>query len=97
VQEELTEDETIQYLELQEQVNSSRLIELRSDPLENTEKAFEELERVTCHLEGVSGRAREKYRQLADNIEEEFREYIRDHEEISEEDVGWNSAVSFSY
>lgn len=96
-EEEISEEDAIGYLELQEQVENSQLIELRNDPLEDAEKAFEELERVKGHLEGVSDRMRETYREVADEIEGEFREYIDEHEKISENDVEWTSATSFTY
>jgi hypothetical protein len=97
VEDEMDEKEAIKCLKLMDKVERSNMIQLRYDPVENTEEASKEFEQVVYHLNGVSERARDKYRNLSSEIEDTYKDYIREHDELSERDVEWVSPIHIDY
>lgn len=95
--EKMNEDEVKNYLEKMGKLERSNTIELRSDPTEVGLEAEEEFERILYHLEGVAERARDRYRELSEDIEKSFRDYIRGHDDLSEDDIEWISPTHISY
>lgn len=97
VEDEMDEKEAKECLELMDKVERSNMIRLRYDPVENTEEALKEFEQVVYHLNGVSERARDRYRNLSSEIEDTYKDYIREHDELSERDVEWVSPTHIDY